>query len=324
MRTRARPDEQDRQPEAREREDTRRVRVPKIQYRFLKEIEEKGITDDARKDALAMADKIKRFPLEPAHVMGSWERFTKKAIEEFKSGRGKNDERDRQHVAYAVVFASMRDNPPANDVDHLKARIRVTAEQLPARERPIPAPSRQQELIERERPPVDKQVDAALARLRELSPELRSTIEASARELLIEGHHTARSARDALPAAVRDLQAERSEKNTVHTLTLAVVAKTADHPTLVREVAALPPQQSKDIEAEARSRLERYPPLETGLADVRKHAVDAAVRDAVSPSAETRQEVLVLTRAREDLERVADPKRLRWEHVADDLARDLA
>jgi len=128
MRNRPRADEQPtREPE---REPSARIRVPKIQYRFLKELEEKGVTDDARKDALAMADKIKRYPLEAVHVMGSWERFTKKAIEEFKCGRGNNDERDRQHVAFALVFTSMRDNPPAHDVDHLKARIRVTAEQM--------------------------------------------------------------------------------------------------------------------------------------------------------------------------------------------------
>jgi hypothetical protein len=57
------------------------VRVAKIQYRFIKELEQTGVTGEARVAAGAMADKIKRYPPEPEHVMAAWERFTAKALE---------------------------------------------------------------------------------------------------------------------------------------------------------------------------------------------------------------------------------------------------
>ena len=312
MRNRPRPEEQDRE-HTQEREDTRRVRIPKIQYRFLKELDEKGINGETRVGALAMADKIKRYPLGAQHVMASWERFTRKAIEEFKAGRGDNAARDRQHVAYAVLFSALKDGRQAASIGELKQHIEVfSAGRPPASvdhgRRDVAQPAaRQQSLLEQERPTIERQIEQSLGVLRNLSPQLRGTVEAAARELLVEGHHTSRSARDALPGAVRELQAERNERNTVHTLTLAVVAKTAEQPALLREAAALPQEQVKEIEAEARARLERYPPLETGLADVRRDATDAAVRDAVAASPETRREALVLARAREELERVADP-----------------
>lgn len=62
-----------------------------------------------------MAEKIRRYPLESAHVMASWERFTKKAIEDFKAGVGRNNDRDRQHLAYAVLFSSVRSAPGASE-----------------------------------------------------------------------------------------------------------------------------------------------------------------------------------------------------------------
>ena len=108
-----------------DRERTARVRVPKIQYRFLKELDQTGVTGEARVGALSMADKIKRYPLEPQHVMASWERFTKKAIEEFKAGRGDNAQRDRQHVSYAVLFAAIRDAHPIQHAGELKQCIEV-------------------------------------------------------------------------------------------------------------------------------------------------------------------------------------------------------
>src|SRR5690349_15673123 len=84
MRNRARSDEQAEQrteqqreptretrkePDKRERErddddKSRRVRVPKIQYRFLKQLEEKGVSTTARGDALKMVEKIRKFPLD--------------------------------------------------------------------------------------------------------------------------------------------------------------------------------------------------------------------------------------------------------------------
>ena len=48
-----------------------RVRVPKIQYRFLKELEERGVNGELRTNALSMADKIKKYPLDAQHVMVS-------------------------------------------------------------------------------------------------------------------------------------------------------------------------------------------------------------------------------------------------------------
>lgn len=319
-----------------DKEQSRRVRVPKIQYRFLKELEEKGVTVDARKGALAMADKIRKFPLDERAVMGSWERFTKKAIEEFKTA-GPSPERDRQHGAYAVLFSAMRDKEPAASGAELKKRVEVL-EVSPAprkeaeRERPVPNRAQQQqeqrpqqrELIERERPLIDKQIDTTLARLRELSSPLRSTIEASARELVLEGHHTWRSAREVLPDAVKELRAEASEKNTVHTLTLAVIARSPSQGELRAEIDALRYADHKELKDEARARLERYPPLETGIADVRRDAVAASVRNAIDPSAGTRREALVLQEALDQIETLADPKRLQWDGVGEELAERLA
>lgn len=320
-----------REREHEDKEQSHRVRVPKIQYRFLKELEEKGVSDDTRKGALAMADKIRRYPLEDRAVMGSWERFTRTAIEDFKKN-GQSPERDRQHLAYAVLFSTVRDAAPARDVDDLKKRIQAF-ETAPRQERGSEganqapasrAQPEQRELIERERPLIDKQLDATLGRLRELPTPLRSTIEASAKETILEGHHTWRSAREALPDAIKELRADRNEKNTVHTFTLAVIARSPSQGELRAEVDTLRPADKKILDDEARARLERYPPLETGIADVRRDAIAASVRNAVDPSAATRREALVLQEALDQIEAVADPKRLQWDGVGEELAERLA
>lgn len=349
MRSRARTEQrqQDRQDthqddrsQVRDRERTGRVRVPKIQYRFIKELEQAGVTGPARSGALAMADKIKRYPLEDKHVMGSWERFTKRAIEDFKANRGDADERDRTHAAYAVLFSTMREAPAAQSAGELKQRVEVFSAARPPvdplersqRDRATGSGTQQapqqrtfaQLAREPERPQVDRHAETALATLRGMAPPLRAAIEGSARELMLEGHHSPRSARDALPDAVRELQGDKSDRNTIHTLTLAVIASTPEQGALLRDLAALPREQAREIADEGRARLERYPPLETGLADVRKDAVDAAVRMAVEPSPQARREALVLAHAREELECVADPKRMQWQSVGQELARDLA
>ena len=354
MRSRSRSENEQQQPQQRERaqperqerphdhertgkSQTARVRVPKIQYRFLKELEEQGVSGELRTGALAMADKIKQYPLDGQHVMGSWERFTKRAIEEYKANRGDNAERDRTHAAYAVVFSSLRDARPAESIGDLKQRIDLFSAKHPPRTMngDGTAVGRRGEVMKsdlrgsatqpgRERPLVDQHIDTALDTVRGLSPQLRSSIESSARELMLEGHHTQKSAKEALPAAVRDFQTDKSERNTVHMLTLAVIAKAPEQRALLREVWDLPRDQMKEIEAEGRARLERYPPLETGLADLRKDSVDAAVRLALSPNAATQREAHVLAHAREELECLADPKRLQWQNVSDELARDLA
>ena len=335
MRTRARAEQHhEERTQPREQEEKSRVRVPKIQYRFIRQLEQDGVAGQERVGALAMADKIKRYPLEAKHVMGSWERFTKRAIEDFKANKGDAAERDRTHAAYAVVFSAMREGSPAQSIGELKQRIEGLCAQRPpapqAEERGqgrAPAP-RQRSFAEvaraEERPPVERQAEAALANLRGLSPALRASIEASARELILEGHHTQASAREALPGAVRELQADPGERNTVHTLTLALIAKAPEHRALVRELGALPREQARAIEVEGRARLERYPPLETGLDDVRRDAVEAAVKSAVDITAQARREALVLAHAREELEAVADPKRLQWQSVGQELARELA
>ena len=73
--------------------------------------------------------------------------------------------------------------------------------------------------------------------------------------MLVEAHHTPASARAALPDAVRELREDRGEKNTVHTLTLAVIACSTSHKDLLREIDALATAARKEVEAEARSRL---------------------------------------------------------------------
>lgn len=327
--TRKEPDKREREPD--DDDKSRRVRVPKIQYRFLKELEEKGVSTTARGDALKMVEKIRKFPLDERAVMGSWERFTKQAIEDFKKN-GPSPERDRQHAAYAVLFAAMRDKEPAPKQADAQSRVQSLdiaqgAGRAPDRERPRQDEQQkpqQRELIDRERPLIDKQLDTTLARLRELSSSLRSTIEASAREIIAEGHHTWKSARQALPEAIKELQADRSEKNTVHTLTLAVIARSPSPGELRAEIDSLRYADHKELKDEARSRLERYPPLETGIVDVRRDAVAASVRNAIDPTPATRREALVLQEALDQIEELADPKRLQWDGVGEELAERLA
>lgn len=139
-----------------------RVHVPKIQYRFIKGLEERGVDGEARTSALAMADKIKRYPLEAKDVMGSWERFTKKAIDDFKQRRGNDAEHDRQHVAYAVVFSALREKQPVQSAGDLKQRIEAfSAVRSPAvvDRSPEARGPRQQELLDRERPLLDRQLE---------------------------------------------------------------------------------------------------------------------------------------------------------------------
>lgn len=302
-----------------------RVRVPKIQYRFLKDLEQRGPREDAVRGAQAMADKIREYPLDAKRVMASWERFTGRAISEYKDGRGDPVARDRQHEAYAVLFSALRDREPVKDVGELRERLAsgAGAQRVEPGQQERQAPE-QQSLLERERPLIERQVDRTLDHLRQLSPQLRSTIETSARELLVEGHHTQESAHEALPDAINGLRGDHGEKNTVHTLTLAVIARTPSQAELLSEANALPFAHQKEIKDEARARLERYPPLETGVADVQRDSVAASVRNAVAPSAATRREALVLAEAREEIESLADPTRTSFQHVGEDLARDLA
>ena len=49
----------------------------------------------------------------------------------------------------------------------------------------------------------------------------------------------------------------------------------------------------------------------------------AAVRVAVEPSGRTQREAIVLAKAREEIEAVADPRRMSWQNVGEDLASDL-
>jgi hypothetical protein len=325
MRDRARP-EQEQQRNERDRDhaperQTARVRVPKIQYRFIKELEQTGVGGESRINALAMADKIKRYPLEAQHVMASWERFTKKSIDEFKA-RGKNEANDRQHVAYAIVFSAMRDGQPAQSIGDLKQRIEVFSANHPPqsanRAAPAQAPQ-QQNLLEQQHHAVERQVETALVLLRGLTPQLRETIEGAARQTLVEGHHSASSAREALPAAARALQNERTEANTINALSLAVVARTPDHATLIREINTLSDAELKSVLNESRARTEQS---SIKLDEARRDALAAAVRAAVAP--ETRRDALVAAAVREHLECVANPRRGRWDDVAEQLAQDLA
>ena len=355
MRSRTRPNPDVREDRDQPRESERsQVRVPKIQYRFLKELEEKGLSADTRGDALAMAEKIRRFPLEQKHVMGSWERYTSKAIEDFKKGNGSNDERDRQHRAYAVLFSSIGERAVENAAD-LKARIPAvnrggdqhvdqTRAQPAQRQQPRPPEPLQRSLglpeqttvgerkaervIERvtervtENAKLDARVEQMLKKLQQIPFELRSGIEAAARDLLAEGHHTALSARDALPTALRELKLDRSQDNTIHALTLATISRVPEHAALLGELRKKSIEEHREIVAEARMRLERYPPLEGGISLIQKDQIGAAIHDLLSPSAGSRKEALVLAQAREEIESVADPKRLSWATIAADMVSE--
>lgn len=306
------------------------VRVPKIQYRFIKGLEESGVNGEARTGALTMADKIKRYPLDALAVMGSWERFTKTAIEDFKQKRGNDAEHDRQHVAYAVVFSALRDARPAESIGELKQRIEVFAAKRPpvGVDRPRAQPPsheapRQQELLARERPIVDRQIDATLDRVRALAAPLRTSIEASARDMILRGEHTPASAREEMAQVVRALHAERSARSTVDALTLAVVARAPTHRDLLNQLWDMPREQGRDIEAEAAQRLERYTDA-AALVDIRTDEADAAVRLAIAPSEQAKREAIVLAHAREEAERKADPQRAIWQEVGYELTRDLA
>ena len=142
--------------------------------------------------------------------------------------------------------------------------------------------------------------------------------------MIVEGHHTWRSAREAFPDAIKDLRADRSEKNTVHAFTLALIAKSASHGELRAELDSMREVDHKPIADEARARLERYPPLETGIADVRRDAAAAGVKYALHATPAVRREALVLAEAREQIESLADPKRLQWDGIGEDLAERLA
>ena len=328
MRQRPSPEHQREHP-AEHKQQESRVRIPKIQYRFLKEIEENGVADGARGDALAMADKIRRFPLEEKHVMGSWERFTRKAIEEFKRGAN-GTENDRQHTAYAVLFSALRAGGAVKSADELKARVAdvagaparlAVADPSKARE---PVPPRQQELLQPERTLVERQIDAALTRLRDLAPQLRSTIEESARNLLTSGQLTPASARAELPNAVRQLKADASEANTSRALSLSLIARAQDHKELVVEARRLSGDDGRNLHSYANVRVQPYTPVDAQSVDaVKRDATTAALRDALYASPHTHNEALLMASVRAQIEAHGDPKQGSIGHVALQLAAEL-
>lgn len=134
IRSRARDDRDEQPPQQHEKtrerdqqrekgaEQTRDVRIPKIQYRFIKELEERGPSANDAQGAREMADKIKRFPIGPQAVMQSWERFTKEAIEEYKAGTGDGAVRDQKHRDYALFFMALQGRG-ATDRDELKRHV---------------------------------------------------------------------------------------------------------------------------------------------------------------------------------------------------------
>jgi hypothetical protein len=346
--------EQKRQPERsaqrdEERTQARGVRVPKIQYRFMKELEERRLAPNEVQGAYDMADKIRRYPLEPTHVMASWEKFTGGAIKDYKARTGKDEDRDQQHRTYAVMFAAVRDTQSVKDVIELKARIREVArnndgrddrsitEKLPPRPEPAQQAAQEKEKEkERERAPtqrtlalpeqtfgperttLDDRVDKMVGRLKEIPSELRSPIELTAREMLHQGHHTARSAREALLPALEELRQAKTPENTVRALTLATIARVPEHSALLAELRTKKLEEQREITATARERLERYSPLGHGLSLLQGDQIGAAVHDVLNPSAETRREALVLARARE-LEEV---KSFSWERFAGEMVSE--
>ncbi len=175
--------ERDKTNQRMERQERRtQTRIPKIQYRFLKELEEQGVSKETRDDAYAMAGKIRRFPLEEKHVMGSWERFTRTAIEAYKQGHGSDAERTRQHRAYAVLFSAIRGHAPIQNSLDLKIRVDKfeveprppsTRDEKPhaatpvVQQRTLPLPGRDTV----ERPEMEKRIDKALTKLRDLPSE---------------------------------------------------------------------------------------------------------------------------------------------------------
>jgi hypothetical protein len=333
MRTRSRPDTRDDQreqhePQAeRQRERSGQVRVPKIQYRFLKELEQTGPNGELRLSALEMADKIKRYPLEAQHVMSSWERFTAKAIEDFKANRGDGAERDKQHLAYAVLFTSMRDAAPAQNIGDLKQRIEaVCAKQQPGangavRER-AQAPTRQQDLLERDRSELDRRIDGAMSLVRGLPPKLRQEIEMhAANRLHDEGAARTRAIAD---QAIHSFQQSPTARNTQDAFVAAIVARAPDHTVLVAEVREMKGEQWDAIHKEARARLEKYADGDDMLGRLRDDAGAARVQDAVAASAQSRREAQVLACAREQMECTVDPQRVDLQRAADELRRAVA
>lgn len=316
------------------------MRVPKIQYRFIKEVEQTGVGGDARVSALAMADKIKQYPLEPQHVMASWERFTKKAIEDFKANRGNGEERDRQHTAYAILFSSMRDAPAAQSVGDLKQRIEVYSAKHPprgaeeretpkaraAQQQPTPP---QQSLLGRERPALDRQIDTALDLVRKMEPKVRTSIEEAAQERLFShdfGHGSAMRTRPEQVAAqaMEAFDANRNERTTHEALVAAVAARAPSHGALLAEVRALPRDEWQKMQADARAQIEKCTPTREGLDALREQAIAARVADAIRGNAQTHREAQMLAYAREELECAADPRRPELQRAAEDLARGIA
>jgi hypothetical protein len=398
------------------------VRVQKIQYRFLKELEERALMPRDMQGAYDMADKIRRYPLEPAHVMTSWEKFTKTAIEDYKAGTGSDGARDSQHRAYAMMFSVVRAAERVKDSAELFARLReverkngvqesrsvnakmvrygdemlpgewvdkegrfvgpsqqasdvrprstsektrseaVTAKELPSQkharavvdgeavrsqeresiteELPARAADRSREARLHERAPqqrtlalpeqtfgperttLDVRVERMVEKLRQLTPELRATIESAARDALADGLHTPTSAREALPEALEVLRSQKTPENTVHALTLATIARVPEHAALIAELGAKSVDERREIAGEARMRLERYPALDSGISLVRRDEVGAAVHDVLNPSAEGRRDVLVLAQARDEAERIADPRHGLWERIAADMVSE--
>lgn len=336
------------QPKDAER--SRDVRVPKIQYRFLKELEERPLTPKEMQSAYDMAQKIRRYPLGGQQVMSSWERFTKTAIEEYKAGTGDNDARDQQHRAYAMLFTALNGRG-ARDHDELKRHInnvsarfrpeRSVTEKLPPREekkeaqrdspvKEVPRTKEGRTATQRtlalpeqssgnERAELDARVDKMLGKLRTIPAEMRAAIEGTAIDMLVDGFHTQKTARADLKGAVEALRHDKNAANTVNALTLATIARVPTYGVLLDEIRQKNSEEQKEIVAEARKRLERYPALESGVSLVHRDQIAAAVHDVLEPSMESHKEALVLARARVELEAVADPKRFSWERIAAEI-----
>ncbi len=434
-----------REPQRADNQQTQvRERVPKIQYRFLMDLQERGVSKQARQDAEDIVSKIRRFPLEPAHVMTAWERTTKAAIADYKEGRGSQELRTRHHQAQAILFSVVRDGPPVKDADELRSRIAALATKQTTQAAPVrtilrppasdpqtqaaakAAPERaaageervpviaqaapvQQELkdaairaseangpsgasgssgssgmrtttqvapdkptrVKRQRtkvkdestpaeperakrpaekdgrardseqeqeqqqqkkqqpPPdertkADQKLETLMTRLKELPEKMRTMIDESARALLLEGNYTRETARLALPAAMAELQHKKGPENVVRALTLATIARTKDHDALLMEVGTCRPEEQREISHAARSRLEMYPPQESGLFAVRHDQLAAAVRMVTDPSDKNRREALILTLTREEVETFTDPQRTPWDQMAEQLASDIA
>lgn len=372
MGSRKRP-EHDKAPEqeprqAREREaptkkqerDGEYVRVPKIQYRFLKLIEEKGITQQMRASALTMADKIRRYPLRPFHVMNAWERHTRVAIADFKARRGNQKERDDEHCTYAVMFSAVRSGRPVENVAELKERIRKLAEPRgqhePAREG-TEASTRVQEPStvrkkspeqaaraepqrgqleldqakhaqpEREQPGRDRkqaQIEEVLANLDDVPASIRRRVQDAATRLIIATSEAKLLADQAFPKAYVQLQQAASKDHLVQALTLAAVASTKTHDELLTEIGGLPQAEQRLIHEEAQRKVERCSSVAAGLEMVKNDQARHMAAMVIDPNDARRRSAYVDTLAREQLEARTETGRSNWSLMTEQLAVSAA